>query len=163
MKNFLLSACLAGKRVRYNGTDAKIEDPDLQELVDKGLAVIVCPELDGGLEVPRKPCEIKGLGGGKGVLKGCGRVLNSDSEDLTEAFFRGAEAVLEKAIKNGCSAAILKQNSPSCGTSIIYDGNFSGTKINGMGVCAALLAEKKLKLFSEDSVREAIEYIKTDE
>jgi uncharacterized protein YbbK (DUF523 family) len=77
------------------------------------------------------------------------RVLNREGEDVTEAFRKGAALALEAARKAGCTRALLKERSPSCGSGRIYDGSFSGTLIPGDGVTAALLKEKGLAVYGE--------------
>ncbi|MBW6194502.1 DUF523 domain-containing protein, partial [Pseudomonas aeruginosa] len=46
-----ISACLGGLACRYDGQ--KKEVPELMELVETGEAVMVCPEVIGGLPIPR--------------------------------------------------------------------------------------------------------------
>ncbi|MCD8492419.1 MAG: DUF523 domain-containing protein [Geovibrio sp.] len=159
MKKFLLSSCLAGENVRYDGGNNKIENEVFRGLIDQGLAVFVCPEVDAGLPAPRRPCEIKGEGGGKAVLEGRGEVYGDDGQKLTEPFVKGAHMTLQKALEHGCTAAMLKHRSPSCGSTLIYDGSFSGVKINGRGVTAELLAANGVKLFSEETLEDFLKYI----
>ena len=45
--------------------------------------------------------------------------------------------------------AILKANSPSCGSGCIYDGTFTGTLTEGDGVFAAKLKEVGIKVLTE--------------
>ena len=99
---FVVSACLAGEFCRYDGGSNACAA--VQELVRRGEAVTACPEGLACLPVPRPPCEIRE-----------GRVLSQDGRDLTEDFFRGARLAMEIARKHGCTAAILKRRSPSCG------------------------------------------------
>ncbi|QAR34068.1 DUF523 domain-containing protein [Geovibrio thiophilus] len=159
MKKFLLSTCLAGENVRYDGGNNKIENAAFQRLVDAGLAVTACPEVDAGLSAPRRPCEIKGEGGGCAVLEGRAEVYGDDGQHLTEPFVKGAHMTLAKARENGCAAALLKHRSPSCGSTLIYDGTFSGVKIIGKGVTAALLAANGIRLFSEETLEEFLKYM----
>lgn len=131
-----VSACLCGFNCRYDGKSKP--DERMKALYESGKALPVCPELEGGLETPRTPCEIVN-----------GRILSSDGEDRTEAYHRGSERVLEICRKHSIKKAILKQNSPSCGTTHIYDGTFSGTLIEGMGVTARLLYENGIEVTGE--------------
>lgn len=131
----IVSKCLAGFPCRYNA--ASCADGRVIEMLRRGEAIAVCPELLGGLSVPRPPAEIVG-GDGGGVLDGEARVLDSTGNDVTAAFIAGARAALEIAKRCGAEHAILKANSPSCGAGVIYDGSFSGNKRDGYGVCAAL-------------------------
>ena len=144
----MVSACLAGILCKYNGTYNTI--PEIQKLVEEGRAIPVCPELLGGASVPREANEITG-GDGFAVLSGQARVITKVGEDNTELFVRGAEKVLEIARENGIRLAVLKERSPSCGSSHIYDGTFTGKKIPGMGVAAALLHKNHIKFLSEEN------------
>jgi uncharacterized protein YbbK (DUF523 family) len=137
----IISACLCGQLCRYDG--AKLEHPRLEALAASGLAVPVCPELLGGLPTPRTPCEL---------IRG--RACTADGRDLTDMFMAGASRVLEIARAHGIRTAILKERSPSCATSRIYDGSFSGRLIPGMGLTAALLHRNGFKLLNEDHAPE---------
>ena len=142
----LISACLCGVNCKYSGKDNFNEKA--LELFNKGLAIPVCPEVLGGLSTPREPDEII-LGTGKEVLKGCAKVVQKDGKDNTEAFIKGAEKVLEIAKKLDAKKAILKSGSPSCGCGKIYDGTFSGNKIEGNGVTAELLIHNGIEVITE--------------
>lgn len=132
----LISACLVGVPCRYDGK-AQTNPVWLMGMTDGDL-LPVCPEVLGGLSAPRVPCEIIG-GDGVDVLEGRARIKNRDGDDVTEAFIKGAEAVVALCRKHDVDEVILKANSPSCGCGIIYDGTFSGNRIKGDGVtCAAL-------------------------
>lgn len=99
----------------------------------------ICPECLGGLPVPRSPCEL------------CpdGRVISREGKDCTRAYLSGAQQVLELCLKNGITCAILKENSPSCGSQFVYDGSFSGRKIPGQGITAALLRQNGIRVLNE--------------
>ncbi len=126
----IVSACLAGYRCRYDGKTKP--DPEIVELVKRGEAIPVCPELFGGLPCPRIPSERTADGS---------RVVARDGNDVTEAFRLGAEETLRIARLYGCTHAILKARSPSCGYGQIYDGSFSGTLREGSGLTTELLLE----------------------
>lgn len=134
---FLISACLCGQPCRYDGASAG--RPEFTRLVLAGEALAVCPEMLGGLGVPRPPCELWQ-----------GKVLTRSGEDCTAAFIHGAALSLELALRHNIPAAILKDKSPSCGCRRIYDGTFNKRLIPGMGLTAALLAENGLALHSEE-------------
>ena len=133
---FAVSACLCGVCCRYDGKQKCI--PEIKKLYDDKRAIMVCPEVMGGMPVPREPSEIIG-----------DRVINSSGEDNTGYFLRGAQEALELCKKYNVKKAILKQNSPSCGTNHIYDGTFSGVLIDGMGVTARLFAENGIEVTAE--------------
>jgi len=119
--------------------------------VAEGRAVLVCPEVDGGLGTPRPPAEIVG-GDGADVLAGRARVVTVQGEDVTEAYIRGAERALRVAEQRGATRAILKARSPSCGSGNIYDGTFSKTLLAGDGVTAALLKMNGIDVATDGSV-----------
>ena len=135
--NILVSACLLGTDCKYNGGNNF--NKKVSYLADRHTIIPVCPEKLGGLPIPRPPAEIK-----------CGRVINKDGEDVTKAFITGAEAVLKIAKKYDCKIAVLKANSPSCGSGKIYDGNFNKTLISGNGICAKMLIDNNIKVLTEN-------------
>ncbi len=143
----LVSSCLAGLEVRYNGTHSL--DYRISKLVGENKAVTICPELLGGFSTPREPAEIVG-GDGEDVLDGKARVVEKSGSELTELYIKGAYATLEKAKKINATIVVLKENSPSCGSSMIYNGEFKGNKIVGNGVTSALLKRNGLQVISEE-------------
>ncbi|KOS62929.1 DUF523 domain-containing protein [Lysinibacillus agricola] len=149
----LISSCLAGLKVRYNGTDSL--DERIQRLMLENKAVTVCPELMGGFSTPREPAEIVG-GDGEDVLDGKARVVEKSGRDVTELYIKGAYATLHKALEVGATKVILKEYSPSCGSAMIYNGDFNGTKLVGVGVTTALLRRNNIAVFSEEDVSELL-------
>ena len=150
MEQILISACLLGQPVRYDGRSCPFECPRINLWQAKGLLVPVCPEMDGGLPVPRPPAEIT-PGGGPGVWAGTARVKTREI-DVTDFFIKGAQAALDKAVACGIKTALLKQKSPSCGSCRIYDGSFSRSLVDGMGVTTALLRQNGIMVFGEDQI-----------
>lgn len=144
----LISACLAGENVKYSGGNNAV--PLLCQWIEKHRdnVLLVCPEVMGGLPVPRLPAEIQRHGTNP---KGC-RVVNKVGDDVTEQFRIGAEKVLALVKAHHITAAVLKESSPSCGSSTVYNGTFSGIKIPGSGVTASLLMENGVKVISEKDV-----------
>jgi uncharacterized protein YbbK (DUF523 family) len=151
----LVSACLLGHPVRYNGLDKKTDDDHLCRWVAEGRVVSVCPEVAGGLPVPRPPAEIAGGGGGAAVLAGGARVLAVTGADVTAEFVHGAEQALAKAAEHGIRVAVLKEGSPSCGSSYSYDGSFTGARVPVPGVTAARLMATGIRVFSEHELAAA--------
>lgn len=143
----LISACLAGFNVRYNGTNSL--DEKIQKLVLENKAVTVCPELMGGFSTPREPAEIVG-GDGQDVLDGNATVVERSGRDVTELYLKGAYVTLQKALEVGATQVVLKENSPSCGSAQIYNGEFNGTKLVGEGVTTALLRRHGIEVLSEE-------------
>lgn len=135
----LVSACLAGYRCRYDGKI--VPDAEIVALLKAGKAIPVCPEMMGGLPCPRIPSE---------RTADDSRVITKDGGDVTEAFRTGAEETLRMARLYGCTQAILKAKSPSCGVGQIYDGTFSGTLRTGFGVTAQLLRENGIAVLVKD-------------
>jgi len=158
MIKVLISACLLGEKVRYHGGDAALSDRILDRWRREGRLVPICPEVAGGLSVPRPPAEIQGAGG-HAVLGGIARVVTSEGADVTHAFLAGARAGLEASLREGARVAVLKEGSPSCGSKEVYDGTFRGRRKTGAGVTAALLAEKQVRVFSEHELELAQRYI----
>ena len=148
----LISACLAGRNVKYNGGNNAV--PWLCRWIErhKEQVLLVCPEVMGGLHTPRLPAEIRSKRPDSDADLKNRRVVNKAGEDVTAQFQLGAEKVLEIANRYHITAAVLKSNSPSCSGSYIYDGTFSGTRITGQGITAALLTEHGVKVYSEKSV-----------
>ena len=143
----LVSACLLGQPVRYDGRSSG--HPDLlQRWQGEGRVVPLCPEVAGGLPTPRPPAEIPGGQGGE-VLDGTAVVVTVIGEDVSAAFLAGARQALALARKHGIRVAVLKAGSPSCGNRLTYDGTFSGVKVPGEGVTAALLRREGVLVFSE--------------
>ena len=147
-QKILLSACLAGHRVRYNGTDKSCTANLLQQWREEGRLVIHCPELAAGLETPRLSAEMVN-GQGNDVLNGRGQMVESDGRDVTQPYVLAAWLALKTAQSHGCRFAILTDGSPTCGSQNVYDGAFSGVKVPGEGVAAALLREHGVEVFSE--------------
>lgn len=138
----LVSACLLGINCKYDGDNNK--NDNIKKYLEGKQFIIVCPEQLGGLTTPRVPSEII-----KGRDIDCYKVISKDGIDVTENFIKGAKESLKIAKMYNCKEAILKEGSPSCGSCKVYDGTFSGTKINGMGITAALLKKEGLKILSE--------------
>jgi len=142
----LISACLLGEKVRYDGKDNAIYHDKLHSLE----LVPCCPEVDGGLPVPRIPAEIYH-----------DRVMNREGKDVTKAFKKGANHALSLVKEHHIKVAIMKANSPSCSNANIYDGTFSKTLKRGKGLTVQLLEKEGVKVFNETQLEEAFSYITT--
>ncbi|MDP3283169.1 MAG: DUF523 domain-containing protein [Desulfobacterales bacterium] len=158
MQKILVSACLLGERVRYDGLIVPLSEIMTNLLRSKAVIIPFCPEVAGGLPVPRNPAEIDGKDGFD-VLDGKATVKNKIGDDVTLFYLNGAAKALETAIKNNIKAAILKEKSPSCGNSSIYDGSFAGTLKHGKGVTAALFERNGIRVFNENEIKKAINFI----
>ena len=148
MHRILVSACLAGEPLRYDGSDALIADSRFLQWQSEGRLIAVCPEVSGGLSVPRIPAEIVS-GDGDAVLAADCRVVNVMGTDVTAAFLAGAERALSLCQQYGITIALLTEFSPSCGISQINDGSFSRTRVAGTGVTAALLRQNGIAVFNQ--------------
>ena len=143
----LVSACLLGIDCKYNGLNNKNEN-GLKYLEGKEY-IIACPEQLGGLTTPRNPSEIVKIG--ENEINDY-KLLSNEGKDVSESFIKGAKETLKIAKIFNCTEAILKEGSPSCGSSFIYDGSFTGKKICGQGVTTDLLRKNNIKVISENQV-----------
>ncbi len=150
MAMILISACLLGWPVRYDGGHCL--NQTLKPLFDRGLALAVCPEQLGGLPTPRLAAEIIG-GDGADVLAGRARVCDAAGADVSSAYIDGAHRALALVQQHGATAVILKANSPSCGSRTIYDGRFQGCLKAGVGVTAALLYQHGVLVCDETNMQ----------
>lgn len=153
MEKILISRCLLGHAVRYDGGASGPFD-QLTMWQAEGRVVAICPEVAGGLPTPRPAAEIAG-GQGVDVWEGRAQVLTAEGEDFSAAFLDGARQVLALVQRHNIRIAVLKANSPSCGNLLTYDGTFSGVKVHGEGVTAALLRRHGVQVFSELELPEA--------
>lgn len=142
MEKILISSCFLGNKVRYDGGANLLVNSTLKRWQNEQRFVVVCPELAGGLMVPRAPAELQFSG--KRIA-----VKTITGEDVTPAFERGAKQALLLCHKHNIRYALLKESSPSCGSSTIYNGEFSQQKIPGQGITAAMLRANGIKVFSE--------------
>lgn len=154
MDRILVSACLAGQPVRYDGKAQTLSHCLMTRWHAQGRLVAICPEMVGGLATPRRPSEIEPGATGEDVLDGRARVLDDHGADVTAAFLAGAQAAVALARSEDCRFALLMDRSPSCGVSQVYDGRFSGVLAPGQGVSAAALRRAGVQVFDTgDMVR----------
>ncbi|NUW30549.1 DUF523 domain-containing protein [Nonomuraea sp. SMC257] len=161
MERILVSACLMGRRVRYDGGAKTSSDTRLAGWREEGRLVPFCPEVEGGLPTPRPAAEIEAGAGGAAVLAGTARVVAADGSDVTAHFLEGARSALSAARSSGVRLAVLKEGSPSCGALSIYDGAFQGKRVPGQGVTTALLEANGIRVFTEEQIAEAAAYLDT--
>lgn len=159
MEAILVSSCLLGNPVRYDGAGKRCDDAILQAWIAAGRVVPFCPEVAGGLPTPRPPAEIRHGAGGASVLAGQSAVIEVGGNDVSAAFIDGARQALALARRKRIRVAILKEGSPSCGSAYIYDGSFNGQTLPGAGVTAALLREAGIAVFSEAQLPQAAAYV----
>lgn len=154
MERVLVSACLLGSKVRYNGSFRLDHHPVLARWQSEGRIVQICPEVAAGFSTPRPPAEIQGARDGHAVLQGHGRVIEQTGSDVTRLYREAGQLALDLARETGCRYAVLTDGSPSCGFSFIYDGSFSRARVAGQGTTTALLEENGIRVFSEDRIGE---------
>ena len=136
----MVSACLLGENCKYNGGNNL--NPELLRLLSGHTVIPVCPEVLGGLPVPRIPAEIVD-----------GTVINREGVSVDAAFRRGAGKALEIAATEQPDLVILQPRSPSCGAGQIYDGTFSGTLVRGKGVFAEMAVNAGFRVMdAEDAL-----------
>ncbi len=155
MDKLLVSACLLGDPVRYDGRSKSFENTELQELVKQDRVIAFCPEVASGLPTPRDSAEIQ-QGDGVAVIDKLGKVTTVNGDDVTDFFLGGANLALKLCQQHQISVAILTEFSPSCGSKQIYDGSFSRTKRWGIGVTTALLKRHGIAIFSQYQIGAAI-------
>lgn len=151
-----MSACLLGKRVRYDGGSLAVTGQIVEQWLSEGRVISVCPEVEAGMSIPRRPAEIF-KGNGDNVLKGEADVVEKDGGTVTRDFLAGASIALDLCNKFNIKIAVLAEFSPSCGSSAVYDGSFSGRKTPGMGVTAALLRQHGVQVFNQYQIADANE------
>ncbi len=150
MKKILVSQCLyGGDPVRYDGKSKAENDPRFIQWKSKGLLVPVCPEVYGGLPVPRTDAQRQEE-----------RIVTRDGRDVTAEYLAGAREAVRLAAAEDVCCAIFKEKSPSCGSHKIYDGTFSGRLIEGKGLAVQLLEEAGVRVFSEKEIDDAEKFIK---
>ena len=152
MSRLLVSACLMGQMVRYDGQAKTLVHAYLTRWDTDGRVVPFCPELAGGLVVPRLPAEIAPGYNGDDVLAGRAKVVDSDGADVTAAFVTGARLAVDLARDRDCSYALLTEASPSCGSSLLYSGHHDGTRRAGFGVTTAALRAAGVAVFAPDQI-----------
>jgi uncharacterized protein YbbK (DUF523 family) len=155
----LVSACLMGQAVRYDGRAKPLAHPALDRWLAEGRLITICPEMSAGMPVPRLPAEIEPGKSAAEVLSGGARVLEINGDDVTAEFRQAAENALALALETGCAYALLIDGSPSCGSGFIYDGSFSGRRRPGEGVTAALLKAHGIQVFSDRDIDALVEVL----
>ena len=152
MPRILISSCLLGRPVRYNGSDKPSgADEILQRWQSAGWLVALCPEISVGFPTPRPPAEIS-RSDGHAVLDGVAHVLEDTGADVTHLYQRAAHETVAFAKRNDCTHAVLSDGSPSCGSTFIYDGTFSGATKPGVGSTTAALKAAGIAVWPETKI-----------
>lgn len=145
MEHLLISACLLGFECKYSGGSNALDAAALAALRERFRLIPVCPESAGGLPTPRPPSERRN-----------GKVINKLGQDVTEEYRKGADTALYLARRYGCTRALLKERSPSCGSGEIYDGSFTGSLVPGDGVAAESLKAAGIGVYGESRIKELL-------
>lgn len=138
-----VSSCLVGVKCRYDGKS--VDYPEIMKLFKAGHLIPVCPEVLGGLTIPRPSCEMI-------KTPDSYKICTEAGEDKTEAFRTGAEKTLAVCQALGIRKAILKSKSPSCGRNYIYDGTFTKNLVEGNGLTAELLIANGIEVLGEQDI-----------
>jgi len=160
----LVSSCLLGEDVRYDGRNSSIamgssftfsQKEIFMDVLCENQIYSFCPEVSGGLSTPRLPAEIVS------TTKPF-KVETNDETDVTIPFLIGAKNALDICNKEDIKVALLKSKSPSCGNTHIYDGSFSNTLIDGQGLTARLLEENGIRVFNETQLEDLKQFIESN-
>lgn len=151
MATILVSACLLGDNVRYDGGNSLIEHAAIKNWLDQGRIVKVCPEREGGLPVPRPAAEI--------ISRFPPRIMDANQNDFTSEFLDGAERARLLAKQHKACCALMKSKSPSCSNGQVYDGSFSRTLTDGPGIAAAELLQYGIPVFNEHQLTELVNFV----
>ncbi len=157
MSKILISGCLLGQKVRYDGKDNLQTNVRLQEWISQKKVISICPEMAGGLPTPRPPSEIQFGKTAQDVLNLQASILTNKNADVSAEYLSGAKKTLALAQENNIRVAILKARSPSCGSKQVYDGTHSKKLIDGMGITAALLSQNGIQVFDESEIDQALD------
>jgi len=158
MSKILVSACLLGDPVRYDGKAKELHNHLLEPLLREDRIVRFCPEVAGGLPVPREAAEIQ-CSDGRAVIEELARVVTRGGTDVTDYFVAGAGKALALCRQHNIRVAVLTESSPSCGSAQIYDGSFSRKAKPGVGVTTALLQRNGVIVFSQHQLEAAIKQL----
>jgi uncharacterized protein YbbK (DUF523 family) len=139
----LLSRCFLGDNVRYNKVILTFNHPLITLWQKQNRFITICPEVAGGLSVPRDPAEIQ---------QSNNEIITTSGVNVSDQFNLGAQQALKQCQLHNIRFALLKESSPSCGTTFIYDGSFSKKKILGQGITSQLLIQHNIKVFSENTI-----------
>jgi len=147
----LVSGCLGAAAIRFNETSVPVTSAIWSRWSAEGRLVHFCPEVAVGFPVPRPAAEIVG-GTAAEVLDGAAQVREVSGHDVTELFRAAARRALDRAIQAGVALAVLVDGSPTCGSSYVYDGSFSGRTAPGRGVAAEELRRHGIPVFAESEL-----------
>jgi uncharacterized protein YbbK (DUF523 family) len=139
----LISRCFLGDNVRYNKVVLTLNHPLITLWQKQNRFIAICPEVSGGLSVPREAAEVQ---------QSNNKIITTSGINVSDQFNFGAQQALKLCQLNNIRFALLKESSPSCGSTFIYDGSFTNKKILGQGVTSQLLIQHNIKVFSENTI-----------
>lgn len=139
----LISRCFLGDNVRYNKVVLTLNHPLITLWQKQNRFITICPEVSGGLSIPREPAEIQ---------QSNNEIITTSGVNVSKQFNVGSQQALKLCKLHNIRFALLKESSPSCGSTFIYDGSFTNKKILGQGVTSQLLIQHNIKIFSENSI-----------
>lgn len=143
LDKILISRCFLGENVRYNGEKIPLNHPLFTLWQQQNRLIPICPEVSGGLSVPREPAEQQ---------SDSDKIITISNIDVSAQFNLGARQALALCQQHSIRFALLKESSPSCGSTLIYDGSFSNKKTVGQGVTTKMLTQQGIKVFSENNL-----------
>ncbi len=132
-----ISACLFGKKVRYDGTYK--QDHYITDTLGKYFDFIhVCPEVEYGLPVPREPMRLVGSPHDPSLVTVRTRI------DHTEGMKKWAQSRLNKLSEERLSGFIFKSKSPSSGVQgvRVYNNNKGIPSKQGVGIFARAFIDR---------------------
>jgi len=142
-EKILVSGCFLGEKVRYDGKISPLVHDLLLLWQKQNRLISLCPEVFGGLSIPREPAEIQ---------QKTGEVITISGINVSVQFNKGAQQALQLCNQYNIRYALLKESSPSCGSNNIHDGSFSNNKIKGQGKTTQLLQQNGIRVFSENTI-----------
>jgi len=143
LDKILISRCFLGENVRYNSEVITLAHPLIELWRQQQRFIAICPEISGGLAVPREPAEIQQISN---------QIITKSGINVSTQFNLGAQQALTLCQQHNIRFALLKESSPSCGSMMVYDGSFTNNKVVGQGVTSQLLAQHNIKVFSENQL-----------
>lgn len=152
MDRILVSACLIGWPVRFDGAAKTAHHPLLARWAEEGRLVPLCPETMAGLPTPRPPAEIEPEASAADVLAGTATVRDGSGGDHGAAFREGARIAVATARVRSIRFALTTEGSPSCGPTLVADGTFSGRRRLGEGVAVRALRDAGVEVFSLEEI-----------
>lgn len=153
----IVSACLLGHRVRYDGGHKFNQKVHSFLLSLEGAEIIpVCPETASGMPSPR-PCQEFRGGAGKEVLCGKASIINEKGMDVTASFIAGSLKEFVRCLEKETRPvlAILKNKSPSCGHGKVY---IDEKLTSGNGVFTTLLEFSGIRVISEEDLESSSDF-----